>query len=89
MNFQTLFVMFTRLSSVTRTFRISLTCEFQCVCAVSVFPAEACETIGGESCLADIYPEVRIESGTNGVDVAIKSEESVEREYLEYTTAKT
>nr|BAG15859.1 CCR protein [Bruguiera gymnorhiza] len=26
----------------------------------SVFPAEACETVGGEACLADAYPEVKL-----------------------------
>ncbi|OWM87758.1 light-regulated protein, chloroplastic-like [Punica granatum] len=55
----------------------------------SVFPAEACETIGGDACLADIYPEARIESNATRVDVTIKSEESVEREYLDYASAKT
>ncbi|KAE8697435.1 Detected protein of unknown function [Hibiscus syriacus] len=29
--------------------------------ALSVFPAEACETIGGDACAADIYPEVRLQ----------------------------
>ncbi|KAF8408485.1 hypothetical protein HHK36_007640 [Tetracentron sinense] len=29
----------------------------------SVFPAEACETIGGEACDAEIYPEAKLNRG--------------------------
>lgn len=54
----------------------------------SVFPAEACETIGGEACLADIYPEARIEPEAGNSTARIASE-NVEREYLEYNDAKT
>ncbi|KAJ9167516.1 hypothetical protein P3X46_022162 [Hevea brasiliensis] len=28
----------------------------------SIFPAEACETIGGEACDVEIYPEVKLKS---------------------------
>ncbi|GMI67107.1 hypothetical protein HRI_000380000 [Hibiscus trionum] len=54
----------------------------------SVFPAEACETIGGDACRADIYPEVRLqpEGRTNSPRTAT---ESIDREYLEYNDAKT
>lgn len=53
----------------------------------SVFPAEACETIGGDACLADIYPEVKLKpEARNGSPVA---NESIDREYLEYNEAKT
>lgn len=55
----------------------------------SVFPAEACETIGGEACLAEVYPELRVESDPARINVTIRSEEAVDREYLDYTTAKT
>lgn len=54
----------------------------------SVFPAEACETIGGEACVADIYPEVRIQPEARNSTQKIASE-NVEREYLEYNDAKT
>ncbi|XP_062151722.1 light-regulated protein 1, chloroplastic [Alnus glutinosa] len=54
----------------------------------SVFPAEACETIGGEACVADIYPEVRIQPEARNSTQKIASEK-VEREYLEYNDAKT
>ncbi|XP_039069610.1 light-regulated protein 1, chloroplastic-like isoform X2 [Hibiscus syriacus] len=55
---------------------------------LSVFPAEACETIGGDACRADIYPEVRLqpEARTNSPRTAT---ESVDREYLEYNDTKT
>ncbi|XP_039008286.1 light-regulated protein 1, chloroplastic-like [Hibiscus syriacus] len=55
---------------------------------LSVFPAEACETIGGDACAADIYPEVRLqqEARTNSPRTTT---ESVCREYIEYNDAKT
>ncbi|XP_054802010.1 LOW QUALITY PROTEIN: light-regulated protein 1, chloroplastic [Prosopis cineraria] len=52
----------------------------------SVFPAEACETIGGEACSADIYPEVRLQPQPENDTT---QSENVEREYLEYNDAKT
>ncbi|KAH7840550.1 hypothetical protein Vadar_018481 [Vaccinium darrowii] len=54
----------------------------------SVFPAEACETVGGDACDAKMYPEVKLnpeaKSNTNKT-----SEEKVDREYLEYDSPKT
>ncbi|KAL5793495.1 hypothetical protein ACOSP7_002089 [Xanthoceras sorbifolium] len=55
--------------------------------AFSVFPAEACETIGGEACLADMYPEVKIKPDARN-DAAIIASEAVDREYFEYNEAK-
>ncbi|KAI4350440.1 hypothetical protein L6164_004895 [Bauhinia variegata] len=55
---------------------------------ISVFPAEACETVGGEACLAYIYPEARLEPQARSATPPI-STENVEREYLEYNDAKT
>ncbi|XP_068656424.1 light-regulated protein, chloroplastic [Aristolochia californica] len=52
----------------------------------SVFPAEACETIGGEACTATMYPEVKLK--TEPTRVTAVSEE-VDREYLEYNEPKT
>lgn len=54
----------------------------------SVFPAEACETIGGDACLADIYPEVRLQPEARNNTARIASE-NADREYLQYTDAKT
>jgi len=56
--------------------------------AFSVFPAEACETIGGEACVAEMYPEVKLkpEARSNKAQIAA---ESIEREYIEYTSPKT
>ncbi len=56
--------------------------------AFSVFPAEACETIGGDACLADIYPEVRLQPEARS-DTPRVASENVEREYLEYNDPKT
>ncbi|XP_050270653.1 light-regulated protein 1, chloroplastic-like [Quercus robur] len=55
---------------------------------ISVFPAEACETIGGDACLADIYPEVRLQPEARNNTARIASE-NADREYLQYTDAKT
>ncbi|XP_058179921.1 light-regulated protein, chloroplastic [Rhododendron vialii] len=56
--------------------------------AVSVFPAEACETIGGEACDAEMYPEVEFKPEARS-NIAKSASESIEREYLEYTSPKT
>ncbi|KAK4417952.1 Light-regulated protein 1, chloroplastic [Sesamum alatum] len=53
---------------------------------ISVFLAEACETIGGDTCLADIYPEVKLEAEAKKTKTA---SEAVEREYLDYTDPRT
>ncbi|KAL3731081.1 hypothetical protein ACJRO7_028018 [Eucalyptus globulus] len=54
----------------------------------SVFPAEACETIGGEACLADAYPEAKLNPAAR-ISAAAQAAEAIEREYLEYTGPKT
>ena len=56
-------------------------------CATSVFPAEACEVIGGEACLADIFPEAKLPQVRN--EAARVSSAGIDREYLEYNEAKT
>ncbi|XP_010250537.1 PREDICTED: light-regulated protein-like [Nelumbo nucifera] len=51
----------------------------------SVFPAEACETIGGEACDVEIYPEVKLKTeASSSNNVARMVSESVDREYIEY-----
>uniref|UniRef100_A0A2P2KV38 Light-regulated protein n=1 Tax=Rhizophora mucronata TaxID=61149 RepID=A0A2P2KV38_RHIMU len=57
--------------------------------STSVFPAEACETIGGEACLADIYPEAKLkpEPGNKAARIAVDT--TVDRDYLEYNDPKT
>ncbi|XP_057493915.1 light-regulated protein, chloroplastic [Actinidia eriantha] len=54
----------------------------------SVFPAEACETVGGDACDVEMYPEVKLnpESKTN---TSKTPTEVVDREYLEYNNPKT
>ncbi|KAL0924120.1 hypothetical protein M5K25_004929 [Dendrobium thyrsiflorum] len=54
----------------------------------SVFPAEACETVGGEACDVAIYPEAKLTASTNTAE-APKAVEEVERDYLEYNQQKT
>ncbi|XVE84237.1 hypothetical protein DITRI_Ditri16bG0154600 [Diplodiscus trichospermus] len=55
---------------------------------LSVFPAEACETIGGDACRADIYPEVKLQPEARN-DSPRAVAELTDREYLEYNDAKT
>lgn len=60
------------------------------VCVIfSVFPAEACETVGGEACLADIYPEVKLQPEASNDTPKAATSENVERDYLEYNDPKT
>lgn len=54
-----------------------------------VFPAEACETIGGEACLADTYPEVKLQPEARINSALNTAPESVDREYLDYDGPKT
>ncbi|CAN6485572.1 unnamed protein product [Victoria cruziana] len=57
--------------------------------ATSVFPAEACEVVGGEACDAAMYPEVKPTTempSSRGCQNAI---EEVDREYMEYNEPKT
>ncbi|CAK9144399.1 unnamed protein product [Ilex paraguariensis] len=55
----------------------------------SVFPAEACETIGGEACDAEMYPEVKLKPESKTNSPTKTSSEKVDREYLEYDNPKT
>ncbi|KAL2529263.1 light-regulated protein 1 [Forsythia ovata] len=54
----------------------------------SVFPAEACETNGGDSCLVSMYPEVKLKpvDRTNRPNIA---SEPIERDYLDYCDPRT
>ncbi|GAU24690.1 hypothetical protein TSUD_322990 [Trifolium subterraneum] len=55
----------------------------------SVFPAEACETVGGEACLADMNPEVKLQPEAKKDTPKAATSENTEREYLEYNDPKT
>ncbi|CAJ2672301.1 unnamed protein product [Trifolium pratense] len=57
--------------------------------AFSVFPAEACETVGGDACLADMYPEVKLQPEAKKDTPKAATSENTEREYLEYSDPKT
>lgn len=61
---------------------------FVCV-IVSVFPAEACETVGGEACLADMYPEVKLQPEASNNAPKAAASENIDRDYLEYNDPKT
>ncbi|KAF6143089.1 hypothetical protein GIB67_041157 [Kingdonia uniflora] len=54
----------------------------------SVFPAEACDTIGGEACNAEIFPEAKLKQ-EDGRNKAKTVQELVDREYVEYDELKT
>ncbi|KAF8020913.1 hypothetical protein BT93_G1354 [Corymbia citriodora subsp. variegata] len=54
----------------------------------SVFPAEACETIGGEACNVEMYPEVKLKQEPRSSNPRTPSE-LVDREYYEYDSSKT
>ncbi|EXB81208.1 hypothetical protein L484_013149 [Morus notabilis] len=54
----------------------------------SVFPAEACETIGGDTCDAKMYPEVKLTPQPKNT-ASTDSSEPADREYLEYNGPKT
>ncbi|KAG9446197.1 hypothetical protein H6P81_012325 [Aristolochia fimbriata] len=56
--------------------------------STSVFPAEACETIGGETCMTTMYPEVKLKMEPSNTQARAVTEE-VDREYLEYNESKT
>jgi len=63
-----------------------------CVCFLflSVFPAEACETIGGEACWAGMFPEAKLQQqAKSSTPTSTATTESFDREYLEYTDPKT
>ncbi|CAL5193003.1 unnamed protein product [Lathyrus oleraceus] len=57
--------------------------------AFSVFPAEACETVGGEACLADMYPEVKLQPEASNDAPKTAASENIDRDYLEYNDPKT
>ncbi|KAG9139602.1 hypothetical protein Leryth_016368 [Lithospermum erythrorhizon] len=52
----------------------------------SVFPAEACETLGGEACEVNMYPEVKLKQEDKKPKT---TEEKFDREYIEYNNPKT
>ncbi|CAA2999873.1 Hypothetical predicted protein [Olea europaea subsp. europaea] len=55
---------------------------------ISVFLVEACETIGEDSCIADIYSEVKLRPETQSNMLKIPSE-PVDREYIDYADPRT
>lgn len=54
----------------------------------SVFPAEACDTVGGDACDAEMYPEVKLKAEARSTKDGVVKEE-VDRDYVEYGEPKT
>ncbi|MBA0750885.1 hypothetical protein Gogos_002266, partial [Gossypium gossypioides] len=55
----------------------------------SVFPAEACDTLGGEACDVEMFPEVKLKPDQTQSNKGKTGSEQVDREYLEYNSPKT
>ncbi|MBA0666561.1 hypothetical protein Goklo_002958, partial [Gossypium klotzschianum] len=54
----------------------------------SVFPAEACDTLGGEACDVEMFPEVKLKPDQTQSNKGKTGSEQVDREYLEYNSPK-
>uniref|UniRef100_A0A0D9UVR9 Light-regulated protein n=1 Tax=Leersia perrieri TaxID=77586 RepID=A0A0D9UVR9_9ORYZ len=55
---------------------------------ISVFPMEACDLIGGETCNVQMYPEAKLSSSA-AVAASRAAAEEVDREYLSYDEPRT
>uniref|UniRef100_A0A0C9RXF7 TSA: Wollemia nobilis Ref_Wollemi_Transcript_5979_650 transcribed RNA sequence n=1 Tax=Wollemia nobilis TaxID=56998 RepID=A0A0C9RXF7_9CONI len=53
----------------------------------SVFPAEACDTVGGEACEGPIGTEVKAEAKAKASATSSSTAEGVDREYVEYDSS--
>lgn len=53
----------------------------------SVFPAEACDTVGGDACDVEMYPEAKLKPEAENTTPS--TSEQVDREYLDYNSPKT
>jgi len=49
-----------------------------------VFPAEACETIGGEACDATMFPEAKLSQTQGSSKINARVIEEIDREYFDY-----
>ncbi|MCA0772449.1 hypothetical protein, partial [Vibrio vulnificus] len=75
-----------RASSIKATAVTNETTTVDYSSAFSVFPAEACETIGGDSCSADTCPEAKLKPEAT---TTTNASELFDREYLEYDDSKS
>eukprot|EP00258_Populus_trichocarpa_P011533 XP_002320430.2 light-regulated protein 1, chloroplastic [Populus trichocarpa] len=78
-----------RSSAIKATTAIADTTTVDCSSVISVFPAEACEIIGGDACLADMFPQVRLQVEEARNEAAQIASDNIERVYLVYNDAKT
>ncbi|XP_071736387.1 light-regulated protein, chloroplastic-like [Rutidosis leptorrhynchoides] len=56
--------------------------------ATSVFPAEACDTVGGDACNVEMFPETKFTQQSPDLVPAAASK-PVDREYIQYDSPKT
>ncbi|KAI3720469.1 hypothetical protein L6452_21387 [Arctium lappa] len=56
--------------------------------ASSVFPAEACETVGGVACDVEMFPETKLKEAAEPKP-KLTTAQTVDREYVEYNSPKT
>ncbi|PUZ57583.1 hypothetical protein GQ55_5G443800 [Panicum hallii var. hallii] len=64
------------------------TAEVDYSSSFSVFPMEACDLLGGDTCSAQMYPEAKL-AGAAAPEAAASRMEEVERDYLSYDEPKT
>ncbi|KAI3818062.1 hypothetical protein L1987_11864 [Smallanthus sonchifolius] len=57
--------------------------------ASSVFPAEACETLGGVACDVEMFPETKLKEEPKPASNHKATSQAVDREYLQYDNPKT
>ncbi|KAM0947127.1 putative light regulated Lir1 [Dioscorea sansibarensis] len=57
--------------------------------SVSVFPAEACETVGGTACDVEMFPEVKLTSSQPSNAKAEVASKEIAQDYLEYNEPRT
>ncbi|XP_071705635.1 light-regulated protein 1, chloroplastic-like [Rutidosis leptorrhynchoides] len=58
--------------------------------ASSVFPAEACDTVGGDACNVEMFPETKFRQQQPDPNVKVPPTASqIDREYLQYDSPKT
>jgi len=49
-----------------------------------VFPAEACDTIGGDACAASMFPEAKLSQPQESSKTSTRVIEEIDREYFDY-----
>ncbi|XP_078441331.1 CCR-like protein [Wolffia australiana] len=76
-----------RLPPLSASAQENLTVDYSS--STSVFPAEACETLGGDACAANVFPETKLPPANNSANANKPSSEQIDREYLDYSEPRT